>query len=199
MMKILLGALLLSAASGLAQESRQDVSLSGSFVFSPQVNGNAVQLNTTKTVGAVASYRYMLTPHSALEANYGFAQYSSKFVTSFNPYARLHTRQQEFSLAYVYSVNFRNFNPFLEAGPGAMLFTPLRDFKSNEFDGKRSTGIGGLFGGGIAYELSPSFDIRAEYRGFVVKAPDFGIGAGSFKTNRYEVVSSPSIGLAYHF
>ena len=26
--------------------------------------------------------------------------------------------------------------------------------------------IGGLFGAGVAYELSPSFDIRAEYRGF---------------------------------
>ena len=54
-----------------------------------------------------------------------------------------------------------------------------------------------MFGAGVAYELSPSFDIRVEYRGFAVKAPDFG--TASFTTNRYEVISTPAIGVAYHF
>ena len=31
-----------------------------------------------------------------------------------------------------------------------------------------------MYGAGIAYEISPSFDIRAEYRGFVTKVPTFG-------------------------
>jgi outer membrane immunogenic protein len=31
----------------------------------------------------------------------------------------------------------------------------------------------------------------------VVKAPDFGLT--NFKTNRYEVISLPAIGVAYHF
>ena len=39
---------------------------------------------------------------------------------------------------------------------------------------KSTKGIAGLFGGGLAYELSPSFDIRAEYRGFLAKTPAFG-------------------------
>ena len=47
--------------------------------------------------------------------------------------------------------------------------------------------------------FSPSFDIRAEYRGFVVKSPDFSLSGNNFKTNVYEVYSSPSIGVAYHF
>ena len=199
MKKLLLGAgaLLLSAASGLAQESRQDASLSATYLFSEQINANAVQLNTTTMVGALASYRYMVTPRSALEANYGFGQYSSDVKTSFNPYVRFHTRQQEFSVAYVYSVNFHNFNPFIEAGPGALVLTPLRDFKTTQFDGKRNTSIGGLFGAGIAYELSPSFDLRVEYRGFVAKSPNFGLT--QYTTGRYEVFSSPSVGVAYHF
>ena len=62
---------------------------------------------------------------------------------------------------------------------------------------KSTKGIAGLFGGGVAYELSPSFDIRAEYRGFITKAPNFG--ETSFVTNRYEVISMPVIGVAYHF
>jgi outer membrane immunogenic protein len=49
----------------------------------------------------------------------------------------------------------------------------------------------------VAYEISPSFDVRAEYRGFLLKAPDFGLS--EFKSNRYEVISMPTIGIAYHF
>jgi opacity protein-like surface antigen len=113
------------------------------------------------------------------------------------PNGRVHTRQQEISGAYVYNMNFRNFNPFLEAGVGAMLFSPIRDSGTTLLDTKRNTNIGALFGGGVAYELSPSFDIRVQYRGFVVKAPDFGLT--DFKTNRYQVISMPALGVAYHF
>ncbi len=194
---MLVGALLLSGVAAFGQESRQDVSFSATGLFAPAVYGNAVQEYTTKTVGILASYRYMLTPHSALEANYDFGQYSTRFVTSSLPNVRVHTRAQEFSAAYVYSLNFHNFNPFVEAGPGAMFFSPIQDYGSTQFDTKRTTGIGGVFGAGVAYELSPSFDIRAEYRGFLTKAPNFGID--NFKTNRYEVLSSPAIGIAYHF
>ena len=194
---MLLGALMLVAAAGYAQESRQDASVSAIGVFGPQVNGNAVQMNSTGTVGFLGSYRYMLTPRSALELNYGFAQNSIAYRTSFLPNGRVHTRQQEISGAYVYNMNFRNFNPFLEAGVGGMIFTPIRDSGTNLLDTKQNTNIGALFGGGIAYELSPSFDIRVQYRGFVVKAPDFGLT--DFKTNRYQVISMPALGVAYHF
>jgi hypothetical protein len=49
----------------------------------------------------------------------------------------------------------------------------------------------------VAYELSPSFDLRVQYRGFLMKAPDFG--QAGFKTNRYYVLMTPAIGIAYHF
>jgi outer membrane immunogenic protein len=195
---MLLGALMLLASAGFAQESRQDASVSAIGVFTPTVNGNAVKLSTTSTVGFLGSYRYMLTPRSALELNYSFAQYSSRYSTSFLPNVRVHTRQQEITGAYVYNFrNFRNFNPFLEAGVGGLIFTPIHDFGTTNLDTKQNTNIGALFGGGVAYELSPSWDIRAEYRGFVVKSPDFGIT--NFKTNRWEVISLPAIGMAYHF
>jgi outer membrane immunogenic protein len=195
---MLLGALMLLASAGYAQESRQDASVSVIGVFTPEVNGNAVKLTTTTTVGFLGSYRYMLTPRSALELNYSFAQYTSRYSTSFLPNVRIHTRQQEVTGAYVYNFrNYKNFNPFVEAGVGALIFTPIRDYGTTNFDTKQNTNIGALFGGGVAYELSPSWDIRAEYRGFVVKAPDFGLT--NFKTNRWEVISLPALGVAYHF
>lgn len=195
---MLLGALMLLASAGYAQESRQDASVSAIGVFTPQVNGNAVKLTTTSTIGFLGSYRYMLTPRSALELNYSFAQYTSRYSTSFLPNVRIHTRQQEITGAYIYNFrNFRNFNPFVEAGVGGLIFTPIRDFGTTNLDTKQNTNVGALFGGGVAYELSPSWDIRAEYRGFIVKAPDFGLT--NFKTNQWEVISLPALGVAYHF
>jgi opacity protein-like surface antigen len=193
-----LGALMLLASAGFAQESRQDASVSVIGVFAPQVNGNAVQTNASSTIGFLGSYRYMLTPRSALELNYSFAQYSTRYSTSFQPNVRIHTRQQEITGAYVYNFrSFRNFNPFVEAGVGGLIFTPIRDFGTTNLDTKQNTNIGALFGAGVAYELSPSWDVRVQYRGFFVKTPDFGLT--NYKTNRWEVVSLPAVGVAYHF
>jgi opacity protein-like surface antigen len=195
---MLLGVLMLSAAAGYAQESRQDVSFSGTGIFGPTVHGAAnVQQRMTGALGLLLSYRYMLTPKSALEVNYSFAQDSQKYATSFEPYARIHARQQEITGAYVYSLNFKRFSPFAQVGVGTLIFTPVLDNGTNLLGTKSTKGIAGLFGGGVAYELSPSFDIRVEYRGFLTKAPNFG--EANFSTNRYEIISAPAIGVAYHF
>ena len=189
-----------AAVAARAQESRQDASVSAFEVVAPQVNGNAVQpMRTTLVTGVLGSYRYLLTPRSGLELNYGWAQ-NSDVYQAFSANClncRVHARQQELSGAYVYSRNYKRFNPFAEAGPGAMIFTPILDSGTTNIDTHQQTRVGGLFGAGVAYEISPSFDIRAEYRGFVVKVPDFGVSA--LTSNRYYVISTPSIGLAYHF
>lgn len=204
------------ATACFAQESRQDASVSGTLVIPPYVTGQAVyqtgclapsiakvatasQLPDKGTCfgpGVLASYRYMVTPRSALEANYQWAQYHTTFNTSSN-FANIHTRMQEISVAYVFNFTFRKWNPFVEAGVGGYLFSGLDDTGTTKFGPKRTTNIGALYGGGVAYELSPSFDIRAEYRGIVVKAPNFGFS--DFSTNRYYNISAPAVGIAYHF
>ncbi len=201
---VLLGALLVSAlTAGHAQESRQDFSISGFGLFAPNVNSGVVYPeSTTSTGGVLGSYRYLVTPRSGLELNYAFSQNSVKFHASPVAHAndRVHSKNQEFSAAYVYSRNYRKFNPFVEAGIGGMFFTPILDSgtATAALSVKSQTRVGGLFGGGLAYEISPSFDIRAEYRGFVAKAPTFGISYLS-PVNAYYVISTPSIGIAYHF
>jgi outer membrane immunogenic protein len=196
---LLLGALMFFAAAGYAQESRQDVSVSATAAFAPQITGNSVQKNTSMTMGLLASYRYMLTPRSALEVNYGYQQNTQYYQVFGRANGGIHTLQQEFSGAYVFNLNYKRFNPFFEAGPGAMIFNPLKDSGTTNLDAKRNTNIGLLFGAGVAYELSPSWDIRAEYRGFLVKTPNFSLPGNIFNTNRYEVLSTPSLGVAYHF
>ena len=195
---MLIGALLLGSTVAYAQESRQDISFSAFAPLAPDVHGNGVNpMSTTITTGALVSYRYMVTPRSALEMNYGFSQNSIKYFTSSIKNGQVHSRMQEITGAYVYTRNYGRFNPFAQLGVGGMIFTPIRDNGTHQLDAKQNTNIGGLFGGGVAYELSPSFDLRIEYRGFLMKAPDFG--KTEFKSNRYYIMNMPAVGFAYHF
>jgi outer membrane immunogenic protein len=198
MRKMLLLFLLLPfmAVASQAQESRQDVSLSVGGIFPPFITGNDVQQTGTYGLSGLVSYRYMLTPRSGLELNYQYTQNTQKYFTSFNNIS-VHDRMQEISGAYVLNQTFKNWNPFLEAGPAAFLFAPLDDATTKTLDAKGQTILGAMYGGGVAYELSPSFDIRAEYRGLLMKTPNFGLNPQ--KTGRFYNVYNPVIGIAYHF
>jgi outer membrane immunogenic protein len=157
-----------------------------------------VQVSAQREFGAMASYRFMLTPSSALEANFGMTyQGTIHYVISNTNHYTVNNRATEISAAYVRSFNFRNFNPFVEAGPAAFIFLPVRDSETTLLDAKQQTDIGAIYGAGIAYEISPSFDIRAEYRGWVTKVPTFGDTA--LATNKWYTIYTPVVGVASHF
>ena len=166
-------------------------------IFPPFITGNDVQQTGTYGLGGLVSYRYMLTPRSGLELNYQYAQNAQKYYTSFNN-VRVHDRMQEFSGAYVLNQTSRTGILSLRAGPAAFLFSPLDDASTTQiWTSKGQTILGAMYGGGVAYELSPSLDIRAEYRGLLMKTPNFGLGPQ--KTGRFYNVYNPVIGIAYHF
>ena len=192
-------------AAGRAQESRQDISLSGTGLVEPFIAGTTnVDVHSNRAFGALLSYRFMLTPSSAVEANYGITYQNTiryKETGTFD-YPIL-VRTQEMSAQYVRSFNFRKYNPFIEAGPGALIFLPIRNSGTRNIDVKQQTQMAAFYGVGIAREISPSFDIRAEFRGIVTKVPTFGLsGSGSsanFTTNKWYNIYTPAIGVAYHF
>ena len=176
-----------------------DASVSGAGFFPRDVNANTVHETSTIGYGLLASYRYMVTPHTALEANYGYDRDIFKYSSGFNN-TRVHDQFQEFSAEAVYSAfSYHNFYPFVEGGIGGYLFGIINDNKTNYEPLKSNTAIGVPYGGGVAYELSPSFDIRVEYRGIIVKAPDFSAPSNFTHTGRYINISNPVIGVAYHF
>jgi outer membrane immunogenic protein len=201
---LLLFLLAVCVAAGRAQESRQDISLSALGLVEPFIASSTdVQVHSNYALGGLVSYRFMLTPSSALEANYGITyQNTLRYVVSNTNNVPILTRTQEISAAYVRSFTFKKFNPFVEAGPGAVIFLPIRNSGTKTIDAKQQTGIGAMYGAGIAYEISPSFDIRAEYRGFITKVPTFGESSSStfnLTTNKWWNMYEPTIGVAYHF
>jgi opacity protein-like surface antigen len=211
MKKIAFLAFLLVAcvAAGRAQESRQDISISGTVLIPPFIASSTdIQVDSNRGFGAMVSYRFMLTPTSALEANYGIT-YQNKFNycgPSFCgptiPYGiAVPARVQEISGAYVRSFVFKNWNPFVEGGPAGLIFLPIVNSGLRTLDAKQQTEVAGMYGAGFAYEISPSFDIRCEYRGLVTKVPTFGVGTSTenFTTNKWFNIYEPTVGVAYHF
>jgi len=192
------------ATAARAQESRQDISLSGTAYIEPyKASSTDIQVHSTTAYGGLISYRFMLTPSSALEANYGIT-YQNK-ITYFGPQFQngigILTRTQEISGAYVRSFVFKNFNPFVEGGPAGIIFLPIYNSGTKTLDAHQQTEIGGMYGAGFAYEVSPSFDLRVEYRALVTKVPTFGVGTSTynFSTNRWYNITVPTVGVAYHF
>jgi opacity protein-like surface antigen len=189
-----------TAAAAFAQESRQDVSLSVTGIFPPYVaSRTAVQVDGHNGMGGLASYRYMATPRIALEANYQYAQNANRYIVPAGVQFRVHTRMQEYSVAVVYNLIRGRFNYFAEGGTGGYFFTPIRDTGTQSLALSRNTSIGALYGGGVAYELNPSWDLRVEYRGIVVKVPDFKAPNDIFKTSSIYNLNNPVFGVAYHF
>jgi hypothetical protein len=203
MKKIALFVFLLAVcvAAGRAQESRQDISLSGLGLIEPYIASSTLtQVHSNYALGALVSYRFMLTPSSAVEANYGITyQNKINFVIQNTNHYQVLTRTQEMSAEYIRSFSFRKYNPFLEAGPGGIIFLPIRNSGTTTLDAKQQTQLAAFYGGGIAREISPSFDIRAEFRGIVTKVPTFNDSAQQFNTNKWYNIYSPVIGVAYHF
>jgi opacity protein-like surface antigen len=191
-------------AAGRAQESRQDISLSGTALIEPFIAGtNDVYVHATPAYGALVSYRFMLTPNSAVEGNYGIT-YQNSITYHTNPLViPVLTRTQDMSAEYVRSFTFRKYNPFVEAGPGGVVFLPIRNSGTRSLDVKQQMQMAAFYGAGIAREISPSFDIRAEFRGIITKVPNFGLSSTTsgpdFATNKWYNIYEPVIGVAYHF
>ncbi|MGP8270837.1 MAG: outer membrane beta-barrel protein [Terracidiphilus sp.] len=193
--------LVICVAAGRAQESRQDVSISGTVLIEPFIaSPTDTDVSANRAFGALASYRFMLTPNSAVEANYGvtYANEIHYVISNTNHYL-VNTRTQEISFAYVRSFTFRKFNPFVEAGAGGLIFLPIVNTGLTTLDAHQETKSAALYGAGLAYEISPSFDIRAEYRGLVTKVPNFKDSFNQLNTNKWYNIYDPVIGVAYHF
>ena len=193
--------LVICVSAARAQESRQDVSISGTVLIEPFVaSPTDTDVSANRAFGALASYRFMLTPNSAVEANYGVTYRNEiHYVISDTNHYLVNTRTQEASFAYVRSFTFRKFNPFVEAGAGGLIFLPIRNAETTTLNAQQQMKTAALFGGGIAYEISPSFDIRAEYRGLVTKVPTFKDTIDDFTTNKWYQIYNPVVGVAYHF
>src|SRR5258705_9888858 len=129
----LLGALLLSGSSAMAQESSflglNEVSLQGTGVFTKDSQGNGINQHSTNTGGFLIRYRYHMYKWLSADASYGYARNTQQNLTSagaFDVQATVH--QATGALVVNSPVSFFRLKPYVLPGSRELGFKPTGNF-----------------------------------------------------------------------
>jgi outer membrane immunogenic protein len=193
--------LLLFGISSWAQEARNEVTVQGSGFFNKQTTGNGITNNPTNSGGVMAGYRFNLKDWLAVEGDYDYFRNGQKFLTSSgttsiptNVHAvtgvailKLPSFKMPFNIPGVKIVS-----PFVLGGGGAMFF----DSRGGFVDEVQTRGAF-VYGGGFDVPMAKHLALRAQYRGFVCKTPDFEMT--SLRVDKYSHSAVPSAGLVVTF
>jgi len=182
----------------MAQEVRNEVSVQGTGFFTKDSNGNGISRTTTKTGGLEVGYRYHINRWLSAEANYGFDRNTQKYFSDAGQ-SRVQSDVHGVTADVVVNLplHLSKFSPYTLAGGGGLIFHPTGN--GGGFVPGADTQAKGafLYGAGADYVLTDHFSLRAEYRGFVYKDPDFGLQ--SWKTDTWTHTARPSAGIVYRF
>lgn len=187
---VVLGLLLAFGSFVWAQEAKNEVTIQGEGFFTKDSTGKGVENNPTYSGGFLAGYRYNLNHRFALEGDYDYFRNSQDYPKSDT---KIKTNVSAITGAAVVKLpEFKKVRPFALAGGGGIIFDP-HDAKSIETQARGSF----VYGGGADVPLMKHVALRAEYRGFVYKAPDFD--RSDLKTDKFTHSAVPSAGLVFTF
>jgi len=174
-----------------AQEAKNEVTIQGDGFFTKDSTNKGVENNPTYSGGFLAGYRYNLNHRFALEADYDYFRNSQDYPKSGG--TDIKTNVSAITGAAVMKLpEFKKVRPFALAGGGGIIFDP-HAAKSIETQARGSF----VYGGGADVPLMKHVALRAEYRGFVYKAPDFD--RSDLKTDKFTHSAVPSAGLVFTF
>lgn len=180
----------------VAQEVRSEISVQGTGFFTKDTQGNGIRDRITETGGFLVGYRYHINRWLAAEANYGYDR-NTQIYTG-NGFGRVQSNvHQVTGSAVVKLPSFAHLQPYALAGGGALLFDPTGN-AGGSFAGATLDVKGAfVYGAGADYAVTKHVSIRAEYRGYVYKAPDFNLA--SFNTDAWTHTAQPSAGIVFRF
>jgi opacity protein-like surface antigen len=195
---MLAGFVILLPLGATAQESRSEVSLQGTGFFTQDTNGRGTSRTTTNTGGFLLGYRYHFNRWLSGEANYGYDRDTQRYFST-GGLSRVQSDVHTVTAAAVVNLPFRisRLNPYVLGGGGSLVFHPTGN--AGGFVSGANTQAKGafLYGGGVNYDLTRHWSLRAEYRGYVYKDADFGIK--NLNTDSWTHTAQPSAGIVFRF
>jgi outer membrane immunogenic protein len=195
---VIIAAVVTVAVGSVAQEGRSEISLEGSGFYTKVSSGQGTTQRSTDTGGLTLGYRYHFNRWLAAEGNYGFDRNTQEYFGGFGE-SRVQANVHAVTGDVVVNLPLRigRISPFALAGGGGLIFDPTGN-RGGFVPGASSQGKGTfLYGAGADYALSRHFSLRAEYRGFVYKSPDFGLRA--LNTDKWTHTAQPSAGIVFRF
>lgn len=189
--------LLLLSVSAVAQDSRSEISVQGTGFFTKDSDNNGIQNQATQSGGFLIGYRYGIYRWLAAEANYGYSRNTQIYTTGLAS-ARIQSNVHEITGAAVVKLpQLARVQPFVLGGGGVLVFDPTNNAGTTLVDASTQTRGTFLYGAGADYSLTNHWALRAEYRGFVYKAPDFDVPG--LNPDSWTHVAQPSAGIVFRF
>lgn len=187
-----------SAITALSQEVRNEVSVQATGFFTKDSDGQGMSNKTTESGGVLAGYRYRINRWFSAEGNYGYNRNTQQYFTIAGA-SRIQADVHSVTGNLVVNLpfGFHKLLPYVLGGGGALIFSPTNNLGG--FVPGADTQAQGAFvyGGGADYGITKYLSLRAEYRGFVYKAPDFGLN--NLSSDAWTHTALPSAGLVVRF
>jgi outer membrane immunogenic protein len=186
-----------SATSALAQvEQHSQISFQGTALVTKDSNDQLPSNTVTKSGGLLLGYSYQFSRWAGAEANYGYSRNTEHYITSGST-PSLEANFHEVTGAFVVHIpaSAPKVRPYGLVGGGALVFDPTDKFVVTGTD--RQTRGTFVYGGGVNFDITGNFGVRAEYRGLVYKVPDFGLA--SLNLDKFTHLAQPSFGFFARF
>ena len=193
---VVVGILAIVSITAVAQETRSEVSVQGTGFFTKDTEGNGIRQHATDTGGFLVGYRYNINRWLAAEANYGYDRNTQNYFggTAGRVESNIH---QITGAAVVKLPTFARLQPYVLGGGGALVFDPTGNAGGSFAGASRQTQGAFLYGGGADYAFTKHISLRAEYRGYVYKAPNFNLTG--LNTDTWTHTAQPSAGIVFKF
>ena len=190
---------LLLAVGASAQEARSEVSLQGTGLFTKDANGRGTTQRGTEDGGFLVGYRYHFNRWLAAEGVYGYGRNTQEYLAPAG-LSRVQADIHQVTGGFVFSLpspaRFR-VKPYVLAEGGALIFNPTNNAFGSVAGAQRQSAGVFVYGGGADFPIVRHVSLRAEYRGLVYNAPDFGLSG--LNTDKITHAAQPSAGIVFRF
>jgi opacity protein-like surface antigen len=193
---VVAGVLAFSTAAMAQIENRSQVTVQGTALIGKDTTAGATTHDSTKSGGLLVGYSYQFNSWAGAEGNYGYTRNSQNYLGSIGQ-SSIQSNIHELTGSFVAHIplHIANVRPYGLAGAGALIFDPTDAFRVNGVD--RVTKATFVYGGGVNFDLTHNFGVRAEYRGLVFKVPDFTVN--SLDLDKVTHLAQPSVGFFFRF
>jgi opacity protein-like surface antigen len=198
-MLVIIAAFSMLAVSAVAQESRSEISLQGTGLFTKDTTGQGNAQRSTNAGGFLVGYRYHFNHWLAAETGYGYGRDTQQFFST-GGLSRVQANMHEATGGFVVNVpvpaRFR-LTPYVLAEGGALVFDPTGNAFGTVVGAERQARGVFVYGGGADFPIVRHVSLRAEYRGLVYDTPDFGLR--NLSTSTVTHTAQPSAGVVFRF
>jgi opacity protein-like surface antigen len=159
-------------------------------------DSGSISRRETKSGGFLVGYSYQFNNWTGLEGNYGYTRnIQNYFGTAAQSSVQADIHELLGSFVVHIPARVSHVRPYVLAGAGALIFDPTDQSIGNGVT--RQTKAAFVYGGGVNYDITHSFGVRAEYRGLVYNVPDFNVS--SLHLDKVTHLAQPSVGFFFRF